>query len=41
MRKDWDSVFAMPAVEFFNVMSYRNDRDEERKRRMERWKRTH
>lgn len=31
----------MTAMEFLNILSYRNDRNAQRKREIEQWKRTH
>lgn len=31
----------MSAVEFLNLLAYTHDRNDERKRQMEEWKRTH
>jgi hypothetical protein len=41
MRCSWDDIFAKPAVEFLNVLSYRRDRDAAEKEAIERYKRTH
>lgn len=41
MRCSWDAVFAMPAVEFLNALSYRIDRNAKEKAEIEAYKRTH
>jgi hypothetical protein len=38
MRQSWDSTFRMPVLEFLNVVSYRRDKAEEERRRIEQWK---
>ena len=41
MRCSWDEVWAMPAVEFLNVLAYRKDKAEWEKEALDRWKKTH
>ena len=41
MRCSWEEVWAMPAVQFLNVLAYRRDKDAADKDAMDRWKRTH
>ena len=38
MRRDWDTVFTMPVLEFLNVIAYRRDKAEEERRQIEQWK---
>lgn len=38
MRISWDDVFKMPVLQFLNMICYRNDKAEEQKREIERWK---
>jgi hypothetical protein len=38
MRQSWDATFRMPVLEFLNVVSYRRDKAEEERRRIEQWK---
>lgn len=41
MRCPWEEVWAMPAVQFLNILAYRRDKDQAEKEAAERWKRTH
>lgn len=41
LRCDWDKVWSMPVVEFFNILSYRRDKMEKEKKDREQWQRTH
>lgn len=38
MRIPWSQVFAMPALEFLNMICYRKDKAEEERRQIEQWK---
>lgn len=40
-RQSWDDTWAMPAVEFLNIVSYRKDRSEREQADIEKWKNTH
>lgn len=40
-RCSWDDVWQMTAIEFLNIISYRRDKSEEEKRKLDEWKRTH
>ena len=41
VRDSWNNVYKMNPYEFFNILCYRKDKDEEEKRKLEEWKRTH
>ena len=41
MRCSWDAVWDISAIEFLNVIAYRHDKDERKKRAIEQWKRRH
>lgn len=41
MRQSWNDTFVMPCVEFFNVASYRIDKQEQERKDMEKWRITH
>lgn len=41
MRISWDAVWAKPAREFLNVLSYRRDRDARDQDATARWQNTH
>lgn len=41
MRCSWGEVWAMPAVQFLNILAYRRDKDAKEKDAIERWKKTH
>lgn len=38
-RNSWDEVYQMNPYMFFNILSYRRDKQEEEKRQIERYKR--
>ena len=38
MRMDWNAVYKMPAMEFLNVICYIQDKTEEEKRELDKWK---
>lgn len=40
-REPWSVVYQMNPYEFFNILSYRKDKDAEEKRVMDEWKRKH
>lgn len=40
-RCSWNDVFRKPAMEFLNIVCYTRDKNEERKRSIEAWKRRH
>ena len=39
MRCSWDAIWSKPALEFLNVLAYRQDKDEAAKRAIEQWRR--
>ena len=41
MRCSWDEVWNKPALEFLNVLAYRKDKDENERRAIERWRKSH
>lgn len=41
VRDSWEKVFTMNVYEFFNIVCYRIDKDNEDKRNMELWKKKH
>ena len=40
-RCPWETVWAMSAVEFLNILCYRKDKNEKEKMEIEKWKRAH
>lgn len=40
-REPWSVVYDMNPYTFFNLLSYRKDKEVEEKRQMDEWKRTH
>lgn len=40
-RCSWDDVWNMTAIEFLNILCYRNDKLEEQKAQIEKWKKLH
>ena len=40
-RETWDAVLRYTAAEFLNKLAYRKDKEEQRKRDIEKWQRTH
>lgn len=41
MRCEWDKVWAMPAVEFLNILAYRKDRDAAEREAIRHYEMTH
>jgi hypothetical protein len=39
IRENWDSVFQKNIYEFFNILSYRNNKDEKLQQQLEKWRR--
>ena len=40
-RCSWDAVWTMSVIEFLNILCYRKDKQEQEKRMMEKWRKTH
>jgi hypothetical protein len=40
-RCSWDAVWEMGIIEFFNILCYRKDKQEQEKRSLEKWRKTH
>lgn len=40
-RQPWDSVWNMDVIEFLNLICYREDKLNEQKKQIEKWRRTH
>ncbi len=40
-RQSWPAVYEMTAMEFLNVLAYRNDKIEKNNKEREQWRRTH
>lgn len=38
LRVSWDTVFQKNIYEFFNILAYRNDKDEKLRKQLEKWK---
>ena len=41
LRCPWETVWGMSAIEWLNILAYRQDKMQWEKEAMERWKRTH
>ena len=40
-REGWSTVYSMNPYEFFNILAYRIDKNNEEKRQIDAWKRLH
>lgn len=41
MRAPWSEVWEMPVIEFLNMLAYRRDKIEQKKKEHQEWIRTH